>query len=423
VSSLNIPAYSQTRVLSSASPWHLFCLSMLYLAQGLPNGFLGLALPTYLATQGASVADIGLLLSITMLPWTIKFLYGPFVDSFSLLKFGRRRFWILLSQSLMIISLVPLVVIGVDNLSITNLVIILVIHNIFMAFQDISTDALAADSLPEKALSKGNGIMWGSKVFGKGLGMAIATSIYFTYGTTLGISVLMILIALIMLVPMFSKELNYKVGLEKEVYEVAKKLNVKELLTGIFNGFNSSRVFFAIIFICFANLSMGVYEVLYNKFYIDELNWTGQMIGDARPWGFWIGGLVGLGAGLLGSFISHTILLRIFIFCELILFFLLSTYSAFFSQTLGYIILLGIEVFDAGMTVLLFAILMSLCTTKTSATNFGIFMAISNMSLFAGDIIAAPILILVDYSGAFLFCGISLIPCFYLASRLEIKRG
>ena len=39
-----------------------------------------------------------------------------------------------------------------------------------MAFQDISTDALAADSLPEKALSKGNGIMWGSKVFGKGLG-------------------------------------------------------------------------------------------------------------------------------------------------------------------------------------------------------------------------------------------------------------
>ena len=97
MSSLNIPAYSQTRVLSSASPWHLFCLSMLYLAQGLPNGFLGLALPTYLATQGASVADIGLLLSITMLPWTIKFLYGPFVDSFSLLKFGRRRFWILLS--------------------------------------------------------------------------------------------------------------------------------------------------------------------------------------------------------------------------------------------------------------------------------------------------------------------------------------
>ena len=272
MSSSNIPIYSQTRVLSSASPWHLFCLSMLYLAQGLPNGFLGLALPTYLATQGASVADIGLLLSVTLLPWTIKFLYGPVVDSFSFLKFGRRRFWILLSQTLMILSLFPLIILGVDNLSISNLAIILIFHNVFVAFQDISTDALAADSLSENSLSKANGVMWGSKVVGKGAGMAVATSLYFAYGTTLGISVLMILIALIMLVPLFSKELNYKVGMEQETYEDSKKMSLRELLRGVFNGFNSVKVFWAIIFICFANLSMGVYEVLYNKFYIKLLS-------------------------------------------------------------------------------------------------------------------------------------------------------
>ena len=423
MSSLNIPAYSQTRVLSSASPWHLFCLSVLYLAQGLPNGFLGLALPTYLATQGASVADIRLLLSITMLPWTIKFLYGPFVDSFSVLKFGRRRFWILMSQFLMILSLSPLVIFGVDNLSIASLVLILVIHNLFVALQDISTDALAADSLPEKSLSKANGVMWSSKVVGKGAGMAVATSIYFSYGTTLGISVLMILIALIMLVPIFSKELNYKVGLEKEVYETSKNLSLRELSFGVLNVFNSSRVLWTIIFICFANLSMGVYEVLYNKFYIDELKWTGQMIGDVRPWGLWIGGIVALGAGFLGSYISRIVLLRAFIFFELTMFFLLSIYSVSITETLGSFIMVGIEVFDAGMTVLLFAILMSLCTTKTSATNFGIFMAISNFSLFSGDIIAAPLMNFAGYSGAFLFCGLSLIPCLYLASKLEIKKG
>ena len=425
MSSVNIPAYSQTRVLSSASPWHLFCLSMLYLAQGLPNGFLGLALPTYLATQGVSVADIGFLLSITLLPWTIKFLYGPFVDSFSFLKFGRRRFWILLSQTLMILSLFPLVILGVDNLSITNLAIILIFHNVFVAFQDISTDALAADSLPEKSLSKANGVMWGSKVVGKGVGMAVATSIYFAYGTTLGISVLMILIALIMLVPLFSIELNYKVGFEEEIYEGSKKMSLRELLTGVFNGFNAVRVFWAIIFICLVNLSMGVYEVLYNKFYIDELSWTGEMIGNARPWGFWIGGVVGLVAGFLGSYtyISRTMLLKIFILSELLLFFLLSIYSSSISEIVGYSILVGIEVFDAGMTVLLFGVLMSLCTTKTSATNFGIFMALSNLSLFAGDILAAPLMHLLNYSGAFLFCALSLIPCLYIASKLEIKTG
>jgi len=423
MSSLNIPADSSPRVLSSASPWHLFSLSMLYLAQGLPNGFLGLALPTYLATQGASVADIGLLLSITMLPWTIKFLYGPFIDSFSILKFGRRRFWILLSQTLMVLSLFPLVILGVENLSIINLVIILALHNVFVAFQDISTDALAADSLPEKSLSKANGVMWGSKVVGKGIGMAVATSIYFAYGTTLGISLLMVFITLIMLVPLFSKELNYKVGLEQEIYRDSKQISFKELLSGVFNGFNSTKVFWAIIFIFLSNLSMGVYEVLYNKFYIDELGWTGEMIGNARPLGFWMGGVVGLAAGFLGSYISKSILLKLFIFSELLLFFLLSTYSSSLSEIVGYNILVGIEVFDAGMTVLLFAILMSLCTTKTSATNFGIFMAIANLSLFAGDIIAAPLMYLLNYSGAFLFCALSLIPCLYIASKLEIKKG
>tara|TARA_B110000263_G_C15217396_1_gene468191 strand:+ start:19 stop:1005 length:987 start_codon:yes stop_codon:yes gene_type:complete len=328
-----------------------------------------------------------------------------------------------MSQFLMILSLSPLVIFGVDNLSIASLVLILVIHNLFVALQDISTDALAADSLPEKSLSKANGVMWSSKVVGKGAGMAVATSIYFSYGTTLGISVLMILIALIMLVPIFSKELNYKVGLEKEVYETSKNLSLRELSFGVLNVFNSSRVLWTIIFICFANLSMGVYEVLYNKFYIDELKWTGQMIGDVRPWGLWIGGIVALGAGFLGSYISRIVLLRAFIFFELTMFFLLSIYSVSITETLGSFIMVGIEVFDAGMTVLLFAILMSLCTTKTSATNFGIFMAISNFSLFSGDIIAAPLMNFAGYSGAFLFCGLSLIPCLYLASKLEIKKG
>ncbi len=116
-------------------------------------------------------------------------------------------------------------------------------------------------------------------------------------------------------------------------------------------------------------------------------------------------------------------LLKIFILSELLLFFLLSIYSSSISEIVGYSILVGIEVFDAGMTVLLFGVLMSLCTTKTSATNFGIFMALSNLSLFAGDILAAPLMYLFNYSGAFLFCALSLIPCLYIASKLEIKTG
>ena len=98
----------QTRLLSNGTKWHLGCLSALYLSQGLSAGFL-LALTTYLATKGASLVDISILLSITMLPWTLKIFLGPIIDSLTIKRFGRRRFWIVSSQIIMILVLIPLI--------------------------------------------------------------------------------------------------------------------------------------------------------------------------------------------------------------------------------------------------------------------------------------------------------------------------
>ena len=71
------------------------------------------------------------------------------------------------------------------------------IINFFIAFQDLATDALAADSLEEKTLTKANGLMWGSKVAGNGLGMFLGTVFYFSYGISQGISLLILLMFLI----------------------------------------------------------------------------------------------------------------------------------------------------------------------------------------------------------------------------------
>ncbi|GIS75269.1 MAG: hypothetical protein CM1200mP12_09880 [Gammaproteobacteria bacterium] len=92
----------ENRALSSGSPWHLFCLSNLYFAQGLPNGFLFFALNTYYASQGATVAELAKFSSLLLLPWIFKGLYAPLIDAFTIRKFGRRRFWILSSQIVII---------------------------------------------------------------------------------------------------------------------------------------------------------------------------------------------------------------------------------------------------------------------------------------------------------------------------------
>ena len=61
----------KSRLLSDGSAWHIGSLSAVYLSQGLSGGTL-FALTTYLVSIGASVGDISLLLSITMVPWTLK---------------------------------------------------------------------------------------------------------------------------------------------------------------------------------------------------------------------------------------------------------------------------------------------------------------------------------------------------------------
>ena len=410
----------KTRLLASASKWHLACLSTLYVSQGLPAGFLGLALTTYLAAKGATVVEISTLLSITMIPWTIKFLLGPLVDSFSFLKFGRRRFWILLSQSMMIVSLIPLLFISTDSFSMP-LAFILMTHNFFTAFQDISTDALAADSLEEKDLGLANGLMWGSKVFSRGLGMAIATAIFFAYGVSAGIILLMILMLMLMLMPFLSKELPYKVG-SKEIAFLSN-INFRGTLKESMKGFSSSKAIWAVLFMLIANVGYGVFDVIYNKYFIEELKWTGEMIGLARPWGFWLGGVMGLVAGFLSFYISKRTLLYVFISAEASIFLLLGIFESQITNLTGYSFLIGLEIFDAGMAVIVFSILMSLCTTKASATMFGIFMGVSNISTLIGSKSAPMILSMFDYSGAFTICGLSLLPCLLIVHLMTKSKN
>ena len=136
----------KSRLLSEGSIWHIGSLSAVYLSQGLSGGTL-FALTTYLVSIGASVKDISLLLSITMVPWTLKVFLGPIIDSFTLSRFGRRRFWILISQVAMMLAVSPLIFIEVTQVNFI-LISLLTLHNAFVAISDIAIDALAAAGNP-----------------------------------------------------------------------------------------------------------------------------------------------------------------------------------------------------------------------------------------------------------------------------------
>ena len=70
---------------------------LLSVASGMPLGWVFNTFQFFLVDLGVTRAQIGLLSSVS-LPWTLKFLWAPFVDRYALRWPGRRRSWMILSQ-------------------------------------------------------------------------------------------------------------------------------------------------------------------------------------------------------------------------------------------------------------------------------------------------------------------------------------
>src|SRR4029079_17489198 len=71
---------------------------LLYVTEGIPLGFTAVAIATQMRRQDLGPAAIGAFVASLYLPWAFKWAMGPFVDTFSSDRCGRRRLWILLTQ-------------------------------------------------------------------------------------------------------------------------------------------------------------------------------------------------------------------------------------------------------------------------------------------------------------------------------------
>ena len=93
-------------ILAESRRLRLSTLFILYVAQGVPIGLFWFAIPAWMAANGASAADVGYVLGLTALPWTLKLVNGFIMDRYTFLAMGRRRIWIIGAQMVMIAMLV-----------------------------------------------------------------------------------------------------------------------------------------------------------------------------------------------------------------------------------------------------------------------------------------------------------------------------
>jgi PAT family beta-lactamase induction signal transducer AmpG len=124
-------------------------------ACGLPLLLTGSVLQAWLKDSGVDLAQIGLI-ALVGLPYTLKFLWSPLFDRFSLGPIGRRRGWLLLTQVCLCAALLVLSYArpAADDLLWVSLGALLVAF--FSASQDIVVDAYRRESLSDLELGLGS---------------------------------------------------------------------------------------------------------------------------------------------------------------------------------------------------------------------------------------------------------------------------
>ena len=104
-------AFPQSLALTENKILRYTCYFLLYFSQGAPIGLWTIAIPSWLAVNGASAGEIGGFIGLAMLPWaTFKLFYGAFMDRYTFPPMGRKRIWLVTAQAGAILSLILLAI-------------------------------------------------------------------------------------------------------------------------------------------------------------------------------------------------------------------------------------------------------------------------------------------------------------------------
>ena len=110
-------------------------------------------LQAWLTDEGISKSTIGLF-ALVGLPYSLKFLWAPIFDAITVSKLGRRRGWLLFTQTLLILSIIAL---GMTNpvMDPYNVALLAVLVTFASASQDIVIDAYRRESLTDEEQTLG----------------------------------------------------------------------------------------------------------------------------------------------------------------------------------------------------------------------------------------------------------------------------
>ncbi|MGB0780346.1 MAG: MFS transporter [Candidatus Poseidoniaceae archaeon] len=391
-------------------------LCALYVAQGIPWGFITVTFVTYLAVEGVGAGQLAFLLTLGTLPWSVKFLWGPIIDRYQFPEMGKRRPWILIAQTGMIVVLSSMLLIPNMSSNVTLVGIMFLVYNIFTALQDVSTDALAVDILEPHEFEKVNSYMFTSKAVGGIIGGAGLGTIIGFVGIKGAIVLQIPILVAIMLVPLFMTErpgeklFPWSESSEKKVeQQTIEQKNFKEIFENIKIAFSFRSAQLGVLLSLIISLSYFLIPIL-PLLFVRELGWTeeqfnatkGGVILIVTMLGYMVGGQLGKQFGgksiIIGAAFSTSLITIVWGMNE-----------SLWSNGIFMMTVWSLQTFVWAMvSINIYSLMMRITWTEVGGTQFTGYMAMMNLSAIIGYQLTAPLAARFDYS-----------TLFYIAALLE----
>jgi len=351
---------------------------LLGFSSGLPLALTGGTLQAWLTVSGVDLKTIGLY-SLIGIPYTVKFLWSPFMDRFIPPFFDRRRGWIALCQITLAISIV---LIGFQDPQ--KMVLSIAMLALFTAFasasQDIVIDAYRTDILESVERGLGSAIF----VTGYRIGMLISGAFAMILSDRIGWQNTYLVMSGLMALNILSTLIAPK---PSEVVSPPKTL--QEAVWGpLKDFFTRNHAFIFLLAIILYKLGDAYAGTLTTAFLIRGVGFSPTDVGAINK-GF------GLFALILGAMAGGTLMVKMRLFNALIVFgsfqavsnlsfILLDIYGKHYELM---IFTIAFENFTGGMgTSAFIALLMSLCNAQYSATQYALLSSLASL----GRVFIAP---------------------------------
>jgi len=250
-------------------------------------------LQAWMKDEGVDLTVIGVM-ALVGLPYTVKFLWAPFMDRFTLPFLGRRRGWLLVAQVALIFSIAGL---GFTDPARNPWMVAFAAFLVafFSASQDVVVDAYRREDLSDQELGLGSSLY----VNGYRVGMLVASG----GGLIMADHISFCLVYMIMSACMLPGVLTTLMAPEPEINVNPPKSMREAVVQPLSEYFSRQDALWMLVFILFYKIGDTMASAMTMPFYLD-IGFSKTEIGAVvKLFGFW--------ATLTGSLLGGVFMIRL----------------------------------------------------------------------------------------------------------------